>query len=67
MVGAVDEQACWTLPAVPATVRQLRVRVTAFAQAAGATPELRDAVALAVSETVTGGAAPRRRVAPLDG
>ncbi len=53
MVGAVDEQACWTLPAVPATARQLRVRVTAFAQAAGATPELRDAVALAVSETVT--------------
>lgn len=53
MVGAVDEQACWTLPAVPATVRRLRVRVTAFAQAAGAPPELLDAVALAVSETVT--------------
>jgi anti-sigma regulatory factor (Ser/Thr protein kinase) len=53
MVGAVDEQACWTLPAVPATVRQLRARVTAFAQAAGAPPELLEAVALAVSETVT--------------
>jgi anti-sigma regulatory factor (Ser/Thr protein kinase) len=53
MVGAVDEQACWTLPAVPVTVRQLRARVTAFAQAAGAPLELLDAVALAVSETVT--------------
>ncbi len=53
MVGAVDEQACWTLPAVPATVRQLRARVTAFARAAGAPVELLDAVALAVSETVT--------------
>jgi anti-sigma regulatory factor (Ser/Thr protein kinase) len=53
MVGAVDEQACWTLPAVPATVRQLRARVTAFARAAGAPPELLDAIALAVSETVT--------------
>jgi anti-sigma regulatory factor (Ser/Thr protein kinase) len=53
MAGAVDEQACWTLPAVPATVRQLRARVTAFAQAAGAPPELLEAIALAVSETVT--------------
>jgi serine/threonine-protein kinase RsbW len=53
MVGVIDEQACWTLPAVPATVRQLRSRVTGFAQAAGASPELLDAVALAVSETVT--------------
>lgn len=53
MVRAVDEQACWTLPAVPTTARELRVRVAAFAQAAGAPPELLDAVALAVSETVT--------------
>jgi len=53
MVGVVDERACWTLPAVPATVRVLRAHVTAFAQAAGASPELVDAVALAVSETVT--------------
>ncbi|HWI05931.1 MAG TPA: ATP-binding protein [Solirubrobacteraceae bacterium] len=44
---------CWTLPAAPAAVRQLRARVTAFAEAAGAPPELRDAVALAVSETAT--------------
>jgi serine/threonine-protein kinase RsbW len=54
MVGTVEEQACWTLPAVPDTARQLRVHVKAFATAAGAPPpELHDAVALAVSETVT--------------
>ena len=38
---------------MPASVHQLRARVTAFAQAAGAPRELLDAVALAVSETVT--------------
>ena len=38
---------------MPVTVRQLRARVTAFAQAVGAPAELLDAVALAVSETVT--------------
>src|SRR5918998_4369321 len=53
MVKEVDEQACWTLPAAPNTVRRLRGHVTAFAEAAGAPPELQDAVALAVSETVT--------------
>ena len=53
MVNAVDEQACWTLPAVPDTARRLRAHVTAFAAAAGAQPELQDAVALAISETVT--------------
>lgn len=53
MVGAVDEQACWTVPAVPDTVRELRAHVTAFAAAAGATPALQHDVALAVSETVT--------------
>jgi len=53
MVRTVDEQACWTLPAVPGAVRRLRVNVTAFAAAAGAPPELQDTVALAVSETVT--------------
>ena len=53
MGGAVDEQACWTLPAVPETVHQLRAHATAFAAAVGAAPELLDAVALAVSETVT--------------
>ncbi|HTN23595.1 MAG TPA: ATP-binding protein, partial [Solirubrobacteraceae bacterium] len=38
---------------MPGTVRQLRARVTAYAQATGAPPELLDDVALAVSETVT--------------
>jgi anti-sigma regulatory factor (Ser/Thr protein kinase) len=38
---------------VPATVRELRARVCAFTAEAGAPPELQDAVALAVSETVT--------------
>ena len=53
MVRAVDEPVCWTLPAAPGTVRQLRAHVTAFAEAAGAPSELQEAVALAVSETVT--------------
>ena len=53
MVRAVDEPVCWTLPAAPGAVRRLRRHVTAFADAAGAPAELQDAVALAVSETVT--------------
>lgn len=53
MVSTVDEQACWTLPAAPGAVRRLRAHVTAFAAAAGAPPEVQEAVALAVSETVT--------------
>src|SRR5690349_20026196 len=53
MGTAVDEQASWTLPAVPAAERRLREQVTAFAEAAGAPAALRDDVALAVSETVT--------------
>ena len=53
MVSTIDEQACWTLPAVPGAVRRLRAHVTAFAAATGAPPEVQDAVALAVSETVT--------------
>ena len=53
MVAVVDEHALWTLPAVPHSVRRLRVCATAFAEAAGAPPELQEAVALAVSETVT--------------
>lgn len=38
---------------MPGAVRRLRAQVTAFAAAAGVRPELQDAVALAVSETVT--------------
>jgi anti-sigma regulatory factor (Ser/Thr protein kinase) len=53
MIRAADEQACWTLPTAPRSVGQLRGHVRAFAKAAGAPRELQDAVALAVSETVT--------------
>ena len=67
MVGAVDEQACSTLPAVPGTVRQLRTRVTAFAQAAGMPFELLDDIALAVSETVTNAVVHAYAAAPEPG
>src|SRR5690349_443310 len=53
MVTTADDQGCWTLPAAPSTVGRLRAQVTAFADAAGAPSDLRDAVALAVSEAVT--------------
>jgi len=45
--------AAWTLPTVPATVGQMRRRAAAFAASAGAPPDVAQAVALAVSETVT--------------
>ena len=41
------------LPAEPSTVRELRRRATEFASAAGASDQVTQAVALAVSETVT--------------
>jgi anti-sigma regulatory factor (Ser/Thr protein kinase) len=41
------------MPAVPSVVSQLRHRAAAFAAAAGASEEVTDAIALAVSETVT--------------
>jgi serine/threonine-protein kinase RsbW len=41
------------MPAVPSTVSQLRHHAAAFAAAAGASEEVTDAIALAVSETVT--------------
>jgi anti-sigma regulatory factor (Ser/Thr protein kinase) len=41
------------MPAVPSVVRQLRHHAAAFAAAAGASEEVTDAIALAVSETVT--------------
>ena len=53
MIRPADEQACWTLPAEPKSVSRLRGHAAAFAKAAGAPAELQDAVALAVSETVT--------------
>lgn len=45
--------AAWTLPAIPASVGELRGRAVAFATAAGAPEEVVEALALAVSETVT--------------
>jgi anti-sigma regulatory factor (Ser/Thr protein kinase) len=45
--------AAWVLPAVPSTVTQLRHRAAGFAAAAGASEEVTEAIALAVSETVT--------------
>lgn len=50
---AIGSDAAWTLPAAPAVVGQLRRHAAAFAQAAGAPEEVVQAVALAVSETVT--------------
>jgi serine/threonine-protein kinase RsbW len=41
------------MPAVPSVVSQLRHRAAGFAAAAGAAEEVTDAIALAVSETVT--------------
>ena len=43
----------WELPALPSTVATLRRHAGAFAVANGASDEVRQAVALAVSETVT--------------
>jgi serine/threonine-protein kinase RsbW len=51
--AAIESGAAWTLPAVPSVVGQMRRRATAFASAAGASEEIAQAVALAVSETVT--------------
>jgi anti-sigma regulatory factor (Ser/Thr protein kinase) len=43
----------WVLPAQPAAVSQLRHRAVGFAAAAGASDEVLESIALAVSETVT--------------
>jgi anti-sigma regulatory factor (Ser/Thr protein kinase) len=51
--GSIGPGATWTLPAVPATVGEMRSRAAAFASEAGASREMRHAVALSVSETVT--------------
>lgn len=51
--ASTGSDAAWALPAVPSNVGQLRRRAVAFAAAAGASDEMTDAVALAVSETVT--------------
>lgn len=53
VAGAIRSSAAWVLPAEPATVSVLRHRAAEFASTAGASDEVADAVALAVSETVT--------------
>lgn len=50
---SVTPSATWVLPAEPAAVSQLRHRVAEFASTAGASDDVTQAVALAVSETVT--------------
>jgi anti-sigma regulatory factor (Ser/Thr protein kinase) len=53
-VGAsVRPSAAWVLPAEPSAVTLLRRRAAEFASTAGASDEVTQAVALAVSETVT--------------
>ncbi|HET8757131.1 MAG TPA: ATP-binding protein [Solirubrobacteraceae bacterium] len=53
MAISTGSDAAWSLPAVPSTVGEIRRRAAAFAAAAGASAEMTDAVALAVSEAVT--------------
>ena len=54
LVGtSTGPSAAWALPAEPSAVRQLRHRAAEFASTAGASDEVTQAVALAVSETVT--------------
>ena len=49
----VTPSAAWVLPAEPSAVTLLRRRAAEFVSTAGASDEVTDAVALAVSETVT--------------
>jgi anti-sigma regulatory factor (Ser/Thr protein kinase) len=53
VVASAGSDAAWSRPAVPSTVGEVRRRAAAFASAAGAPRDVTDAVALAVSETVT--------------
>jgi anti-sigma regulatory factor (Ser/Thr protein kinase) len=54
MVGAsVGPERSWALPANPSTVTQLRHQAAEFASTVGAPDEVVQAIALAVSETVT--------------
>jgi serine/threonine-protein kinase RsbW len=50
---SVRPSAAWVLPAEPSAVSQLRHRAVEFASTAGGSPEVIQAIALAVSETVT--------------
>lgn len=51
--SSVRPSAAWVLPAEPAAVSQMRRRAVEFASEAGATDEVTEAIALAVSEIVT--------------
>lgn len=53
VVPLVSPGATWVLPAEPTAVGQLRHRAAEFASTAGASDEVTQAIALAVSETVT--------------
>src|ERR1700744_3202607 len=53
MGASLGQGAVWVMPAVPSVVSQLRRHAAAFAAAAGASEEVTDGIALAVSETVT--------------
>ena len=53
MAGSTGSGVAWTLPAVPPSVGRMRRHAAAFASAAGAPEQMVQAVALAVSETVT--------------
>ncbi len=53
MHGPIGTEAVWALPAEPSSVGQMRRRAVAFVTDTGAPAEMVDAVALAVSETVT--------------
>lgn len=50
---SVTPRAAWVLPAEPSAVGLLRHRAAEFASTAGASDEVTEAIALAVSETVT--------------
>ena len=53
MGAVVRPGATWVLPAEPSAVSELRHRAAEFASTAGASDEVTEAIALAVSETVT--------------
>lgn len=53
MGASVMPGASWVLPAEPSAVSELRRRAAEFASTAGASDEVTQAIALAVSETVT--------------
>lgn len=53
MGSSVRPSAAWVLPAQPSAVSELRHRAAEFASTAGASGEMLQAIALAVSETVT--------------